>query len=220
MSNGSGHGFDSRQVHFYFFVFFQKFVFKHCPSLGFLFFKQKKGALMFELILSQIVLCAVNIYVAFTEKKRNIYVATFCFNACNLCMYLFNGDMATVITYICVTVRSLLYCFKDKFKTILVPSVCIIIQICLSAYSYENMWHLVPMCAAVWTCFYMWTFKSTQSLRIGNIINNALWMGYNIRSKLWIASLARAFTIAVNAYRYKKCLSSKGQQTKFMARHQ
>lgn len=159
---------------------------------------------MLELILSQVLVCCINMYIAFTPKKKNVYIATFLFNACNLIMYIFNKDILAVLTYLSITIRSFVYCYKDRIKTNVVPVLCILVQVLICTLSFETIWHIVPMVAASWTCYYMWFFKNTQLLRIGNIVNNSLWLIYNIHSGLWIASLSRIFTVVVNTYSYRR----------------
>lgn len=157
---------------------------------------------MVELVLTQVVLCIVNTYLAFTENKKGIYVCTFLFNACNLIMYIFNGDKVTTLVYICITLRSLIYIFKDKIKRDVVPVTCIVIQFGVSLLTFESVWNTLTLCAAVWSCWYLWYFKDTQKLRVGNAINNTLWLFYNLYSGLWIASIARLFTVSINLFRY------------------
>ena len=71
--------------------------------------------------LMQIISVIVNTYIAFTEKKKRIYIATFFLNLAQLFMYFFNNDLTTALIYIVIVVRSLVYIYKDKFKTNIIP---------------------------------------------------------------------------------------------------
>jgi hypothetical protein len=59
--------------------------------------------------LMQIITIIVNIYIAYTEKKKRIYIATFLLNLSQLIMYLFNNDLTTGLIYIVIVVRSFIY---------------------------------------------------------------------------------------------------------------
>ena len=75
--------------------------------------------------LMQLITIIVNIYIAFTEGKKRIYIATFLLNLSQLIMYLFNNDLTTALIYIAITIRSLIYIYKDKFKTNVIPYIAI-----------------------------------------------------------------------------------------------
>jgi hypothetical protein len=45
----------------------------------------------------------------------------------------------------------------------------------------------------------MWFYKTTQKLRVGNIIAAGLWFIYNIITGLYIISISRIITIIVNS---------------------
>ena len=71
---------------------------------------------MIKLILTQIIVCIIQYYIATTEKTKNIFWVTFLFNFFNGLCYYFNGDMPTVYFYIVICVRSFVYIYKDKIK--------------------------------------------------------------------------------------------------------
>ena len=79
--------------------------------------------------LMQILSVIVNTYIAFTEKKKRIYIAAFLLNLAQLLMYFFNNDITTTLIYIVIVIRSLIYIYKDKFKTNIIPYVIIVIQL-------------------------------------------------------------------------------------------
>lgn len=94
---------------------------------------------MIEVIIAQIIVVLINTYIATTENKKNIYIVTFLFNFANLVMYLLNGDKATSIIYIVISLRSLIYIYKDRFKTIIVPIICILAQLFIGFTNIENI---------------------------------------------------------------------------------
>ena len=50
----------------------------------------------------------------------------------------------------------------------------------------------------------MWFNKTTQELRIGNIIANSAWFIYNIVTGLYLVAAVRLVTIAANSIQYSK----------------
>ena len=85
--------------------------------------------------LMQILSVIVNTYIAFTEKKKRIYIATFLLNLTQLFMYFFNDDLTTALIYIIIVLRSLIYIYKDKFKTNIVPYLAIIVQLLIGFFT-------------------------------------------------------------------------------------
>ena len=150
----------------------------------------------------QIVTVIVNMYIAFTEKKKRIYIATFLLNLSRLIMYFFNNDLTTAFIYIVIVIRSLIYIYKDKFKTNIIPYVAILIQLIIGYFSIENAVQIVSVLIPCYSCWYLWFYKDTQKLRIGNIIANTVWAVYNIYNGLYIILIMRSMTIGSNAIAY------------------
>lgn len=150
----------------------------------------------------QIVTVIVNMYIAFTEKKKRIYIATFLLNLSQLIMYFFNNDLTTAFIYIVIVIRSLIYIYKDKFKTNIIPYVAILIQLIIGYFTIENAVQILSVLIPCYSCWYLWFYKDTQKLRIGNIIANTVWAVYNIYNGLYIILIMRSMTIGSNAIAY------------------
>lgn len=154
--------------------------------------------------LMQIVTIIVNIYISFTEKKKRIYIATFWLNFSQLLMYFFNNDLTTALIYIVIVVRSLVYIYKDKFKTNIIPYLAITIQILIGCLTIQNRLQIFSVLIACYSCWYLWFYNDTQKLRIGNIIANTAWAIYNICNGLYIILIMRIMTIISNLSAYIK----------------
>ena len=152
----------------------------------------------------QIITLIVNIYISFTEKKKRIYIATFLLNFAQLLMYYFNNDTTTALIYIVITVRSLLYIYKDSFKTHLLPYIAIAFQLIIGYFTISNYTQIISILIPCYSCWYLWFYKDTQKLRIGNIIANFAWAIYNILGGLYIILIMRLITIASNLIAYTK----------------
>ena len=150
----------------------------------------------------QIVTVIVNMYIAVTEKKKRIYIATFLLNLSQLIMYFFNNDLTTAFIYIVIVIRSLIYIYKDKFKTNIIPYVAILIQLIIGYFTIENAIQILSVLIPCYSCWYLWFYKDTQKLRIGNIIANTVWAVYNIYNGLYIILIMRSMTIGSNAIAY------------------
>ncbi len=160
------------------------------------------------LIILQIVAVLANIYIASTENIKRVFIATFIFNVFNLFCYLLLNDITTVVMYIFITIRSFIYIYRDKYKIkkfgSLVPIIFIVIQIILGLYFMQKYIQILAICIPCYTCYYMWFNKTTQELRIGNIIANSAWFIYNIITGLYLVAAVRLVTIAVNSIQYSK----------------
>ena len=154
--------------------------------------------------LMQILSVIVNTYIAFTEKKKRIYIATFLLNLAQLLMYFFNNDMTTTLIYIVIVIRSLIYIYKDKFKTNIIPYVIIVIQLLIGFSTIETPIQILSIILPCYTCWYLWFYESTQKIRVGNIISNLTWGIYNICTGLYIVLIMRAITVLSNLIAYIK----------------
>lgn len=159
---------------------------------------------MLNIIIAQLIVVLINIYIANTENKFRLYFVTFLFNLANLIMYLINEDKVTAILYIIITVRSFIYIFKDKFKTPIVPIIAILVQLFVGFKKIENIWQLIPIIIPCLVCYYMWFCKTTQQLRIWNIICNAAWAIYNLQTGLYIVMISRIATVLANLIAFLK----------------
>lgn len=152
----------------------------------------------------QIITIIVNIYIAFTEKKKRIYIATFFLNLSQLVMYLFNDDLTTALIYIVIVIRSYLYIYKDKLKNNIIPYIIIFTQIIIGCYTSENITQIFSILIACYSSWYLWFYNDTQKLRIGNIVANTAWACYNILGGLYIILIMRAIAIGSNMIAYFK----------------
>ena len=155
-------------------------------------------------ILTQLVTIIVNIYISFTEKKKRIYIATVLLNALQLIMYFFNGDTTTALIYIVIVARSLIYIYKDQFKTNVIPYILIVIHILVGLFTLESIAQILSIVISCYSCWYLWFYNTTQKLRIGNIIANIAWAMYNIYGGLYIILIMRGTTIISNSIAYIK----------------
>ena len=150
----------------------------------------------------QIVTVIVNMYIAVTEKKKRIYIATFLLNLSQLIIYFLNNDLTTALIYIVIVIRSLIYIYKDNFKTNIIPYLAILIQLIIGYFTIENAIQILSVLIPCYSCWYLWFYKDTQKLRIGNIIANTAWAVYNIYNGLYIILIMRSTTIGSNAIAY------------------
>lgn len=154
--------------------------------------------------LMQLITIIVNIYIAFTAKKKRVYIATFLLNLSQLIMYFFNNDLTTALIYIVIVIRSLIYIYKDKFKNNILPYIAIIVQILIGCVTLENIFQIFSILIACYSCWYLWFYNDIQKLRIGNIIANTAWAIYNICGGLYIILIMRGITIISNMIAYIK----------------
>ena len=152
----------------------------------------------------QVITVLVNIYISFTEKKKRIYISTFLLNFAQLLMYKFNNDTTTTMIYIVITIRSLLYINKDVFKTNIIPYLAILCQLIIGIVTIENPTQLLSILIPCYSTWYLWFYKDTQKLRVGNIIANTAWAIYNIISGLYIIIIMRIITIVSNLIAYAR----------------
>lgn len=136
----------------------------------------------------QVVVLLVNIYIATTEQKKRIYIATFLLNFSLLLTYYFNGDIAASLAYI----------YKDEFKTNIIPYIAIFFQILVGIFTIENLSQIMTILIPCYSTWYLWFYKDTQKLRVGNIIANSAWAIYNFFGGLYIVLIMRLITVLSN----------------------
>lgn len=163
---------------------------------------------MKELIVMQLLVCAVQYFIATSESIKKIFVVTLLFNVFNLLCYYLNGDMATVYSYLVICTRSVVYIYRDSIKKhkwhFVVPLLAIALQTSVGFSAIDNLWQLLPIIAPCYVNYYLWFYESTQKLRLGNIANNSLWGIYNFVTGLWIIGIVRGITVVMNAVAFAK----------------
>lgn len=154
--------------------------------------------------LMQIISVIVNTYIAFTEKKKRIYIATFLLNLAQLLMSFFNNDTTTTLIYIIIVIRSFIYLYKDKFKNNLIPYIVITVQLLIGILTIETPLQIMSVLIPCYSCWYLQFYDTTQKLRVGNILANLAWAIYNLCSSLYIVLIMRAITVSSNLIAYIK----------------
>lgn len=155
------------------------------------------------LLILQVVAVVVNIYIAFT-KKKNVYIATFIFNTTNLFVYIWLQDTTSIVSYTLISVRSLIYMYKDKLKLVLLPTIFIVLHIILGIFTLESPVQLLAILAPCMTCAYMWFAKDEQQLRIGNVVVALVWLIFNLALGLYGLVISRFISIIANTISYIK----------------
>lgn len=159
-------------------------------------------------IIVQIVVLLVQLYIATNDKLKNIFIARFLYNALYMVLFFINGDITTTLTYVLNTVRSAVYIEREeicKYKwSFIVPILFILAQILSGLMTMKNYWQIISIFNGCYFAYYLWFYKTTQKLRIGNMIGDFLWLVYNIISRLWIVVLSRFIVIIMNAVSYKQ----------------
>ena len=154
----------------------------------------------------QIVSLLGQVYIAFTRKKRNVLIATFLINLAQTVCYFIVSDTAAFYISIVITVRTFVYIFSERLKrhrwSVVIPIAAIAVHLAVGVMSIETPLQLITMLTPCFTCYYLWFFRDTQRIRVGNIVGNALWLVYNCLGGLWILALTRVWTIALNAAAY------------------
>ena len=153
-----------------------------------------------NIIFIQIVAVLTSIYIANTKHIKRIMIATFIFNLFNMFCYYMQDDLMTVYMYILIVVRSFIYVYKEKLdKYSFIPFFFIALQVIVGVVTMQHWYNIFAIIIPCFTIYYMWFYKTTQKLRVGNIIAAGLWFIYNIITGLYIISISRIITIIVNS---------------------
>ena len=163
---------------------------------------------LLQSIIVQIIVLIAQLYIATNENIKHIFVARFIYNALYMVLYFINGDITTTLTYVLNTVRSAVYIerqeiYRHKWHFI-VPISFISVQIILGLLTMNNYWQLLSIFCGCYFSYYLWFYKTTQKLRIGNMVGDFLWLIYNVISRLWIVAAGRVIVIFMNAISYHK----------------
>lgn len=153
------------------------------------------------LTIIQLVVLLVSIYISFTPHIRRIFVADFIVNVSLLACYVILGDVTTAVMYVCISLRSFVYIYKDRLLRYgWIPWVSIVAQIALGFATIDNPFQIVSIFIPCWVCWYLWYWHDDkQKIRFGNIVNNGCWGIYNGIVGLWIVVLMRVIVVLSNA---------------------
>lgn len=153
------------------------------------------------LTIMQLVVLFVSIYISFTPHIKRIFVADFIVNVSLLACYIILGDVTTAVMYVCISLRSFVYIYKDRLLRYgWIPWVAIVAQIALGFATIDNPFQIVSIFIPCWVCWYLWYWHDDkQKIRFGNIVNNGCWGIYNGIVGLWIVVLMRVIVVISNA---------------------
>ena len=163
---------------------------------------------LLQSIIVQIIVLIAQLYIATNENIKHIFIARFIYTALYMVLYFINGDITTALTYVLNTIRSAVYIERQelyKYKWhFMIPIAFILAQIIIGLLTMNNYWQLLAIFNGCYFAYYLWFYKTTQKLRIGNMVGDFLWLIYNVISKLWIVAAGRIIVISMNAISYKK----------------
>ena len=163
---------------------------------------------IYLLIIFQIIALIVDGYIAFSNNKKNVLLMTFVFNFLSLLLYFFIKDYSTVISYILIVTRSLVYIFQEKIKkykfSFLIPITFMSLHIILGIKTITSIWGILPIIAPCIVCYLLWFVKKRQNMRLLQALSDLLWFIHNIYSGLYIISLSRIISIILGLLAYKK----------------
>lgn len=159
-------------------------------------------------IVVQIIVLIAQLYIATNENIKHIFVARFIYTALYMVLYFVTGDLTTALTYVLNTIRSAIYIERQelyKYKWhFIIPITFIVVQIVVGLLTMKNYWQLLSIFNGCYFAYYLWFYRTTQKLRLGNIIGDLLWLIYNVISRLWIVAAGRVIIISMNAISYNK----------------
>lgn len=159
-------------------------------------------------IVLQICAVAIDAYIAFSNNKRNILIATFSFNFLTMLLFLLLGDFPTVYSCILIVSRSFIYIFQDRLKkyriSFLIPVIIMICHLVIGMRAATSWWHILPILAPIIVCFLLWFEKSRQNMRIEQAMSDTLWLVYNIHCGLYILCISRVISILCGITAYVK----------------
>ena len=163
---------------------------------------------LISLIVFQVISLIFQFFIANIKNRTYVMILTFLLNISNLLCYLLNDDMTAFYSAIIICIRTFVYIFMEKIKEHkwhwIIPSIAIIIQFFIGMKTIGNIFELIPILVPCYTCYYLWFYANLQKLRVGNMIGNTLWFVYNVVTGLYILSLSRIITVAINGESYIK----------------
>ena len=163
---------------------------------------------LLQSIIVQIIVLIAQLYIATNENIKHIFVARFIYTALYMVLYFVTGDITTALTYVLNTIRSAVYIEREELYKlkwhVVIPITFIVVQIIVGLLTMKNYWQLLAIFNGCYFAYYLWFYKTTQKLRIGNMVGDCLWLIYNVISRLWIVAAGRIIVIIMNAISYNK----------------
>lgn len=161
-----------------------------------------------DIIIFQILAIIIDVYIAFSNNKRNILIAVFSYNFLSMLLYFMIKDYTTVYSFILIVSRSFIYLFQNKIKkhklSFLVPISIMLIHVIVGLRTFESFWNIIPIAAPIIVCYLLWFEKSRQNMRLEQASSDLLWIAYNIHSGLYIICISGLFSIGSGLIAYFK----------------
>lgn len=159
-------------------------------------------------IILQIVAVIVDAYIAFSNDKKKILIATFVYNTFSLILFLLLKDFSTVYSYSLIVSRSVIYLYQTKLKKLkfsfIIPIGIMSLHLILGIRTATSLWHILPTLAPIVVCYLLWFEKSRQNMRIEQAISDSFWLIYNMHVGLYVLCISRVMSIICGIMAYVK----------------
>lgn len=130
------------------------------------------------------------------RTKRNILILSFSSGILSVPIFLAAGLLDAAIPSVVISIRYLLYFFKDKYETNVVFYVCTIAQIIVGIFAWEDVGSMIPALLPVVCCVYYW-YGSALVIKCCGVVTSALWVLYYVSNGLYITAINSAIGIVL-----------------------
>lgn len=138
-------------------------------------------------------------YTRLTNTPFKLLIMNALFNIFNLICFIFYQDMESVFVYAFVSIRSIVYIYRDKIRSskfsFMIPVISIILQIVLGLLFLKHNYQVVPIIISCFVCYYLWFWQDIYSLKFGNVAVESSWMLYGLFTNAYITSIIQLLVL-------------------------
>lgn len=156
------------------------------------------------IIILQLIVLILNIIQTRYNNTRKMLVFTLLANTVTFFTYFVNNNYVGAVIYSITVIRSILYVYKDKFRTNITCYIMITFQIIIAVLTIDSYFEILNITAGIYSCYYMWFYKTPQQFRAGFIVNNVLRLAYETINGLYILAIMRTCSIISAVYNIVK----------------
>ncbi len=152
-------------------------------------------------IITQTLALICNAYIAFTKKRKRIYIANILYNLFCILTGIIQRTYSLCTSSCIIIYRSVALIYKQKLKQVCkwFPITFILLHIVTGYFTYTRPSDILSVVAPIMTGLVMWYSDNLQLYRWNNILVNTMWFIYQISISTYILALVNLYAITVNA---------------------
>lgn len=150
-------------------------------------------------IILQIISIVFGYMISLDKSKKNIILYTCILNFIGILMFFVTDRYDGVFSTVIITIRCILFLYRDKYKTDIVFYFCLVAHIIVGFFIYIDIFSLVLILTPIATCIAFW-YGNVLQVKYNAVIVNTLCILYYIHIGLYFSSINIAINVILTIY--------------------